>query len=405
LKYKEVSIIDVVSSISEAIDLVNPNIDNHHITVASIAANFCCELNLSADDYSSVFLASLLHDCGTVSETTDERMELFNFEEINIDNHAKHGYELLKDFKPLEKVAQIILYHHSPSDKKNPYNILSQIIHLADRIAVLIRKHTPILVQAEEIIERLDKNKELFDEEVYQAFLKLSKKEYFWLDAVNPSSIEKIKLSNPDFAFNMPLDLNSLLNYAELVRKIIDHRSPFTSMHSDGIAYCAEELARLSGFNETECLEMRIAGFLHDLGKLAVPVEILNKPAGLTKYEYAIIRTHTYYTYKILNKIPALHKINTWGAYHHEKLDGTGYPFHYKAENLSKGSRIMAIIDIFVALTENRPYRKGMSVEAALKIIEEMVKNGKLDGEIFNLLKENSVNFDKIRQEAQKRNK
>ncbi len=140
---------------------------------------------------------------------------------------------------------------------------------------------------------------------------------------------------------------------------------------------------------DTEVQLMKIAGNFHDLGKLAIPNSILEKPGKLTEEEFAIIKQHTYYTYTILNTIGGIDQISEWAAFHHEKLDGSGYPFHVSSEKLTTGARIMAVCDIFVAIAEDRPYRKGMSEEKIKQVLKSQAKNGLLDDTIVNLLLEN----------------
>jgi HD-GYP domain-containing protein (c-di-GMP phosphodiesterase class II) len=146
---------------------------------------------------------------------------------------------------------------------------------------------------------------------------------------------------------------------------------------------------------------MRIAGFLHDLGKLAVPTEILEKPGKLTPEEFTVIRSHTYYTYRILDTLDDFDTINTWGAFHHERLNGKGYPFHHTGDVLSLGSRIMCVADVFTAITENRPYRAGMSLSDALTVLRTMAGSNSLDPEIVSLLTNNTSDINTARIAAQ----
>ena len=99
-----------------------------------------------------------------------------------------------------------------------------------------------------------------------------------------------------------------------------------------GVAAAARKLAELSGMNETDCKKMAIAGYLHDVGKLRVPNSILEKPGKLTDEEFNIIKEHTYYTRWILKDVDGFEKIANWAAFHHEKLNGKGYPFHLTGE-------------------------------------------------------------------------
>jgi HD-GYP domain-containing protein (c-di-GMP phosphodiesterase class II) len=145
-------------------------------------------------------------------------------------------------------------------------------------------------------------------------------------------------------------------------------------------------LAKSCGFCETELYLMRIAGLLHDLGKLSIPNEILEKPGPLTHQEQLIVRQHTFYTYRILEQIDNFQDVAGWAAWHHETLDGKGYPFKLGEDVLTLGARIMAVADIFVALAENRPYRKKLPQETVSRIMKDMVQRQKISGSIVEIL-------------------
>jgi len=144
---------------------------------------------------------------------------------------------------------------------------------------------------------------------------------------------------------------------------------------------------------------MKIAGYLHDLGKLAVPQEILEKPAKLNDYEFNIMRSHVFYTYRILANRNGLEQINEWASLHHERLNGKGYPFHLKAADISFGSRIMAVADVFTAIAEDRPYRKGLSKDQIIRTLSHMGVDS-LDSKIVNSLIEKFEYINDIRYAA-----
>ncbi len=146
---------------------------------------------------------------------------------------------------------------------------------------------------------------------------------------------------------------------------------------------------------------LEIAAFLHDLGKLAIPSEILEKPGKLTTDEWQIMRTHVYYTYRVLEPIDALNVITSWGALHQERLNGTGYPFRYKADDLPLGSRIMAVADVFTGITEDRPYRKGMDKNEALAVLEDMADRSELDCSVVAVLDKFFDETNALRADAQ----
>lgn len=197
------------------------------------------------------------------------------------------------------------------------------------------------------------------------------------------------------------LDLEGLLGLADLFRRIIDFRSPFTATHSAGVAATAARLACLAGLSEMECRMMRAAGYLHDIGKLAVPAEILEKPGPLTEHEFNIIKQHAFHSYRIIESLPTLDVVNRWASLHHERLDGRGYPFHYSGRELSLGSRIMSVADVFTALTEQRPYRHAMEAAKALDVVRELGCASALDLEIVSLLASHLDEVDAERRAAQ----
>ncbi len=146
---------------------------------------------------------------------------------------------------------------------------------------------------------------------------------------------------------------------------------------------------------------MHLAGMLHDLGKLAVPSEILEKPTRLTQEEYAVIRRHTYFTFHIMEPLKILDIVRVWGAYHHERMDGHGYPFHLEENELPLGSRIVSVADIFTALTEDRPYRKGLSGAEALQVLVEASGRHRVDSIVVETLRANLDMVDTERRTAQ----
>lgn len=142
---------------------------------------------------------------------------------------------------------------------------------------------------------------------------------------------------------------------------------------------------------------MRIAGYLHDVGKLKIPDEVLEKPGKLTDEEFNIMKQHAYYTWVLLKDIAGFEQIVEWAARHHEKLNGKGYPFHLSRNELSLGARIMTIADIFSALAEDRPYRKGMEKEKVIMILREDAQNVFLSDKLVALLTDHYDAIDSIR--------
>ncbi|MCL4458225.1 MAG: HD domain-containing protein [Nitrospirae bacterium] len=379
---------DLIISFSKALDFVSPKVANHHLRVAIIASAVAREMGMSHRKVQDIFMAATIHDIGIFS--AKEKADTFEFEIANPYVHAERGYLLLKSFASFGDVSKIVRYHHTPSE--NIGHLMSaddtfasaNILHMSDRIEVLIDKDSEILSQREDIISKIkSRSGSVFMPEIVDAFMSASERESFWFDAASPE-VDQIVFDRkalPETA----VDIDGLLGIARLFSNIIDYRSPFTAVHSAGVSEVASLLAQMAGFSDTECKMMRIAGYLHDIGKLAIPQEILEKPGKLSELEYNIIKSHIYHSYRILEGIKGLETINKWASFHHEKCDGSGYPFHLKGNELLLGSRIMAVADVFTAITEDRPYRKGMSGQDALKIIIGLAKNGVLDHSIVDI--------------------
>ncbi|CFX84627.1 HD domain [Syntrophomonas zehnderi OL-4] len=403
-----VSLLDMVASFSEALDLISPVVANHHKQVAYIAFSIAQELNLPTQETMEIALAAGLHDIGALS--LQERLDTLKFEDHHVQKHAEIGYLFLREFAPLANVAMLIRYHHKPWNKGSglldrgvavPYG--SHIIHLADRIAVLIKKDIDILSQSADIVKTIRSySGTMFNPEQVEAFIHLANYEYFWLDIVSPSLNVVItrRLENQ----SMEMDVKEMDMIAQFFARMIDLRSPLNAHHSRGVAITAEYIAKQAGFSQLECQMMRIAGYLHDLGKLAIPPSILEKPGSLTKVEYDIIKSHAYYTYRILGNIRQADIINVWAALHHERLDGSGYPFHMKERALPLGSQIMAVADILTAICEVRPYRQGMDRESALKVMDGHVKDKKINGDLVGILHKNFDEIDNLRSRVQSKN-
>lgn len=401
---------DLVNCFSSTLDLISPSVMHHHKRVAYIAFRISTELNLPLPNIKQIFLASLLHDVGLLSlgERLNALQFEIDFEQTGLSQHGALGQFLLEGYFPFAKAAPMIGAHHLYwRDKDNcqfeEATLLgSQIIHLADRTDVLINKGQEILGQVSGIISKIESQSGImFIPELVKVLKILARKEYFWLDIINPQIIGTISaMFEPDI---IQLASNDLLDLAKTFCRIIDFRSPFTATHSVGVSASVQALAELTGFTLAEIQDLKIAGYLHDLGKLAVPKEILEKPGKLTATEFNMVKTHAYYGYRTLETVRGLEKINHWGTLHHECLDGNGYPFHLSGDNLSVGSRIMAIADIFTALLEDRPYRKGMTEEATLQIITKKAEKGLIDQDIVDLLKKNISKANYMRIEAQRK--
>ncbi|MBM7623349.1 HD-GYP domain-containing protein [Sporohalobacter salinus] len=407
-----IPLLEMIMCLSDAMDLVSTVVNGHHKRVAYIASSIAAELGMFEEEQRHLIIAGALHDVGAFS--LQDRLDALNFEvedfseSLGLSKHAELGYRLIKHFKPFDKIAPFVRYHHvywqngAGSEFENEEIPLgSHILHLADRIDVLINSEKEILSQTNRINKLIEENKgNQFKPELVEAYLNLSNKESFWFDIISPATTRI--LAKRSKGSSISLNIAELGDLAKLFSQVIDFRSRFTASHSSGVAASAQALSKEIGLSELARKKMKIAGHLHDLGKLAVPTEILEKEGKVTNKEFNLIKKHVYYTYHTLDRVKGLEEINKWASFHHERLDGTGYPFHHWKEDLPLGSRIMAVADVFTAITEDRPYRKGMDKDKALEVLQNMAQNSALDSNVVTVLADNYERINIIRQTAQK---
>jgi putative nucleotidyltransferase with HDIG domain len=203
-----------------------------------------------------------------------------------------------------------------------------------------------------------------FDPSLVDAFLRFCDDRDFW-DA----------LESPDVSVWEPPDLTlagddeRLDRIAQAFARVIDAKSPFTARHSERVAEIADGIGAALGFDPVARQILVRAGLLHDIGKLAVSNHILDKPGKLTDEEFRAVKTHPVHTLRILERAPCFAELADLAANHHEKLDGSGYPRSLDAGDLDLPMRVLAVADIYEALTADRPYRAPLPPEEALGII------------------------------------
>ncbi len=381
-----------VLSLSDAIDIASPDIALHQMRTAFIAWKIARAAGLSEREINNIYLAAIFHDIGALSLEDKTRLHAGQ-KNIDVNAHCILGEELFTLSSLLRPSARIVRHHHRTwrswdEPIGNPDVMGAQTVFLADTIERSIQRNEYILHQVDDIRSGIASLAgPIMHEDIVDVFMRISEHEDFWLDMVSPR-LYSLLLHHGPFRKN-EIFQKDIFSVASIFRHLVDFKSRFTATHSTGVAQCAVMLSRHLGFTDSETTQMEIAGYFHDLGKLAVPNSVLEKPGRLTKREFEIIKQHTYFTYTVLSTIGGLDLIAEWAAFHHEKLDGSGYPFHVRAEKINIGARIMAVADIFTALLENRPYRSGMTLDQIERILSAQVANHALDKLVVDILLDN----------------
>ncbi len=219
-----------------------------------------------------------------------------------------------------------------------------------------------------------------FDPTLVDALLSFAGDREFWASMEAPDVSEWEPPDLPLIGDDARLD-----RIAEAFARVIDAKSPFTARHSERVAEIADGIAEILGFDEAERRVLRRAALLHDIGKLAVSNRILDKPGKLTAAEFEVVQGHPVHTLRILERAPCFTDLAELAANHHEKLDGSGYPRSLTATELDLPMRVLAVADVYEALTADRPYRGPLPAEEALAIIDRDVPH-KLDPEVRRAL-------------------
>lgn len=281
----------------------------------------------------------------------------------------------------------VILLHHENADGSGPFRrlaqrtpIKAQIIHLGDMIDTHFNLLDASDSNVEAIISYVRANTgTLFSHEVSSAFCGTFKKKHLKnmaFDSIDSFLRSSIKHHEDEYS---PQEVHNL---ATLIARIIDFKSHYTCKHSLGVATKAEKMAFHYNYSQEKTIRYYLAGALHDVGKLMIHNSILKKPSKLTDEEYMVMKNHAYYTHEILKGLKGMKDITDWASHHHEKLNGEGYPFRLSAKQLTQEERLMTCVDIYQALTEERPYKSGFPHQKTINIMQEMVLKGELDGEI-----------------------
>lgn len=395
---------ELVGGLSKAMDLISPQVVDHHARVASIAVRMGTLLDLSPYTLAELVFAGLTHDIGAFSYQV--RLDALDFETDQV-AHAEVGWRLLRRFPNFERIATVVRYHHVRHEHSGnvdaPADLLESalLVNLADRVDVCLR-HMDKAAAPDDLMQCVAPYAGTwFAPQHAEALDALVHKPEFWRELAASDQRDYLKkMADP---LDEWLFIEEVTVFSHLFSQIIDFRSRFTATHSRGVAATGTALMRLACDDENACKLMRVAGNLHDLGKLAVPRRLLDKPGKLDDREYAAVQRHADYTRGILSSIPGMTNIAAWAGNHHERLDGNGYPQELDAEILDVGSRVLAVADVFTALTEDRPYRSGMGRDKALGILNAQAGDGILDAEAVGLLAGNFDDLNAVRIEAQGR--
>jgi putative nucleotidyltransferase with HDIG domain len=223
-----------------------------------------------------------------------------------------------------------------------------------------------------------------FDPEIVRVVRLLEHDRELWQTVQGPSAREHVLQMEPGAA--LPASPERIDNICHAFAQVIDAKSPYTFHHSVGVAEASTAIADEMGLAGNTSILVRRAALLHDIGKLSVSNAILEKPGKLTPAEWTIMRMHPAYTKTIIRNIRGFDQLAYVAAAHHERLDGTGYPEGLTAKEMSLPARIIAVADVYQALSEKRPYRESLPIDVVFSMMDRDIPE-KLDADCLAALK------------------
>ncbi|RSL15722.1 putative nucleotidyltransferase with HDIG domain [Edaphobacter aggregans] len=416
-----ISLSEVISALSFALDLTEGAVWGHALRSCLLGMRIADEIRLPQEKRSSLYFALLLKDVGWSSNAS--RMCRI----VGDDHVVKAG--------PIDRIARIMGFGGIIGIGLTEYGNNEEIIGLrCDRGASIVTKlglgidtaeavrsldehwdgdgypdslkgeQISLLARICAVAQHLDvfsagrgiqaamntlveRSGTWFDPELVRVAVSLHRRGTLWANCLSTDSQDDTRLAvlDMDGGRRHRLEAGRIDQICEAFADVVDAKSHFTFRHSMGVADAAYGIARGMGLAPDRVQLVRRAALLHDIGKLSVSNSILDKKTQLNEMEWKAVQQHPGLTRQILERVGPFREMAVIAGEHHEKLDGSGYPNRLLAPELSLESRIIAVADVYGALSEDRPYRAGLEFEQIIAIMSKLVPR-QLDGACFDAL-------------------
>jgi HD-GYP domain-containing protein (c-di-GMP phosphodiesterase class II) len=342
-------------------------------------------LGKNPDETNALAICALLHDNALTEYLLAKR--LGGHHDPKMKKHCEFGQRNIDIFPFKTGVKDFILYHHERADGKGPFGIHegegpleAELIAIADSIDVAYHLQTLNEKKLSTVRKYITKQTgKRYGKTAAGTMLEILDWDMALLLKDNVIRETSSVTIHP---WTVEMGVEDIFNLANFIARIIDYKSVFTQKHSTQIASKAWFMGKYYKYDSEELMGLYLAAALHDIGKLVTPTAILEKPGKLTEKEFSIIMGHVHMTWELLKDIEGFDTICRWASSHHEKFDGTGYPFGKKAEELDFNSRLLTCLDIYQAVSEERPYHPKRSHSDSIQILYNMVDKGAIDGNI-----------------------
>jgi putative nucleotidyltransferase with HDIG domain len=429
---RSISLSEIISALSYALDLTEGAVQGHALRSCLLGMRIAGEAKLSQEQASSLYFALLLKDIGCGSHAS--RMYHVAGGDGQVAKPHPSGLKRLwesakPDANPAARVARIlrigIMQHRNNEERMGlrsergasiigklgmgqaaaqavrslderwdgggyPDSVKGERIPLLARICS-IAQHLDVFSSGsgmEEAMRTLEQRSGTwFDPELVRVAVSLHRRGALWMHYRVTDSDEDTRRAVLDFdgSRRHQLESRQIDQICEAFADVVDAKSHFTFRHSVGVADAALGIAQAMGLPEDRVELIRRAALLHDIGKLSISNTILDKTGALSAEEWKAVHSHPTMTRRILERVTAFREMAVIAGEHHEKLDGSGYPGRLMAPDLSLESRIIAVADVYGALSEERPYRAALEFDEIVAIMTDLVPN-KLDADCFDAM-------------------
>jgi len=398
----------IVLGIGRALNYVGADGMDHPFRTAYIAQQCAKQLGWTPERQRFMHMAGVLYHCG-VTTNADDVHGVGGKPFDTVASHCVRGYEYLKHSSLLRPYANVVRYAHTAWDDlkhlplqqcdKDAANLV-YVANMADVAIFRFAEENPAASLSDAALPATkaiaDKEGAEFREDFGAAVAAVMREPEFW-SHLNGKELQNVTGNLGDTSdYIMTTDANEAVKVSVLIARLVDGKSIDTVGHSERVALICQELAQDIGFSPRARSEIYLAGLLHDIGYVDTPPAVTLKSGKLNPDEFSIVQRHVKNLRPMLGRCFPGSRIAEWASNHHERLDGNGYPNHLTGNELDPGSRIVAIADIFQALSQKRPYRDRKKADEIVRIMRAMVRDGQLDAEIFETLAARADHYYKI---------
>ncbi len=376
--YSIVSVPQLWKLFSNFLSVMGHTYVDHCVRTAYLVLKLCNKQKMDPVITRKLVFAAYFHDIGSIGK--DEAYLTHPDYDIM---HSVDGYLLLRYQSPLKEWAKILLYHHVSYQEHiddQPYTSLGLKLAICDRLDDWTRHNIPYETVIDQIQNQAGK---AFDPKDVKTIMELSKDPELQADIKSGRYVETLN----NYVNDLDFSLEEIQDYILMLTSLFELYDHITYNHSKTVALIGGMLANYMGYNERDCFKVYLAGLIHDLGKIFIPLNILNKPGKFTYDEYEIMKTHVVYSRQLTENI-FLKEVVDIACQHHERLDGSGYPNGLKHEEMSELSELMQVDDVISALIAKRSYKEEYPYEKVIAILDEDAQKGKFNKKVIEVFKE-----------------